>query len=333
MKRFWFNNGNEEILLRNDKYIPEGFIPGRLKRSPSKLDLLCNRFSKEFIYRKYIIDNISFINLSVELQISSNDLRKLLSAYKIKKDPKQARKNNLYIRDEQTIRLVAEKSSVTQKNSWGNKSEEEKEAWRAKQREVHGTDSFRKKISIINKEYQANLRKENPDLYKHRNEKRRESCKRIWAKNGVEIQQRRKITEKKNRLAQKNKLCRTISEQKLYDVLIQLYPDLLYDVKVDDRYPFYCDFYIPSKDIFIELQAHPSHGRLPMENLSFEEYSKYPVKFIDVFAKRDVHKLDVARINGINLVRIYPSATIEENYIINHNIEKDIIDICYQSQK
>ena len=150
MKRFWFNNGNEEILLRNDKYIPEGFIPGRLKRSPSKLDLLCNRFSKEFIYRKYIIDNISFINLSVELQISSNDLRKLLSAYKIKKDPKQARKNNLYIRDEQTIRLVAEKSSVTQKNSWGNKSEEEKEAWRAKQREVHGTDSFRKKISIIN---------------------------------------------------------------------------------------------------------------------------------------------------------------------------------------
>ena len=30
-----------------------------------------------------------------------------------------------------------------------------------------------------------------------------------------------------------------------------------------DRYPFNCDFYIKSKDLFIEYQGHPSHGYCP----------------------------------------------------------------------
>lgn len=68
------------------------------------------------------------------------------------------------------------------------------------------------------------------------------------------------ISAKKNR---KERVCRTAIEQKVYNKLIEIYPDLLYDVKVDDRYPYFVDFYIPSKDLFIELNAHPSHGTRP----------------------------------------------------------------------
>lgn len=333
MKRLWFNNGKDEILVRSSNNIPDGFVKGRLKRKPSQTDLLKERFSKEFIFKKYIIDNISFIKLVEELQISEDDLRKLLTGYKIKKDLKSAAKNNHYKRDKETIKMVAEKSANTQKLSWINKSEEEKEAWREKQRKAHATDSFRNSISKINIEYQAKLKKENPDLYNERNEKRRKSCKKAWIENGADIQKRRNITAKNNRLEQKKKLCRTTAEQKLYDSLIKYYPDLQYDIRVDDRYPFYCDFYIKSKDLFIELQAHPSHGRLPMENLSIDEYSKYPSKFMDTFARRDVEKLEIARKNNINFIRIYPAASIEENNSINDNKYEDIINICYRSQK
>lgn len=31
----------------------------------------------------------------------------------------------------------------------------------------------------------------------------------------------------------------------------------------DERYPFSCDFYIKSKDLFIELNFHWSHGGRP----------------------------------------------------------------------
>lgn len=137
----------------------------------------------------------------------------------------------------------------------------------------------------------------------------------------------------KNKIEYKHELCRSVSEQKLYDNLIKKYSDLQYDIRVDDRYPYYCDFYIKSLDLFIELQGHPSHGRLPIDMLSVEEYSKYPNKWVDIFARRDVEKKKIADKNNLNYLCIYPSATLEENYKLNYYKYIDIIDICYKSQK
>ena len=102
---------------------------------------------------------------------------------------------------------------------------------------------------------------------------------------------------------------------------------------MNDKYPYYCDFYIPSLELFIELQAHPSHGRLPINKLSVDEYSKYSAKWVDVFARRDVEKINKAKKNNINLIRIYPRASLKENLELNEYKFLDLVEICYYSQK
>ena len=62
----------------------------------------------------------------------------------------------------------------------------------------------------------------------------------------------------------------------MFDTIIQYYPDVIYDVIVDGRYPYYCDFYIPSEDLFIELNAHPSHGSKPISMIPFASPSFLP---------------------------------------------------------
>ena len=46
--------------------------------------------------------------------------------------------------------------------------------------------------------------------------------------------------------------------------LKERYPDVITQYK-DDRYPFACDFYIPSLDLFIECNYHWTHGGKPYE--------------------------------------------------------------------
>ena len=330
MKRLWFNNGTEERLIGPNQDVPSGFIKGRIHRE-TEIDRLSKIHTKEIIYQKYIIENTPFHVLSNQLNITEKQLRKLLTKYNISKSPKESRKNNTYKRSQEEIRDVANKSSKTQKDSWRNKSEEEMALWSEKQKRAHSTESFREAIRIINKEYNERLKKENKELFDDRNRRRSISCKKAWS--NQELIEKRNETVKINRKLRKDRVCRTIAEQKMYDTLKEIYTDLQYDIKVDERYPFFCDFYIPSIDVFIELQAHPSHGRLPIEYLQFDEYSKYPAKYADVFAVRDVKKNNIAKQNGINLIRIYPKATVEENIMINKSEYNSLVEMCYFSQK
>lgn len=330
MKRSWYNNGTEEKLIRESQPIPEGFVAGRIPKI-SELDKLCETYPKEVIYQKYIIENTPFHVLVNELGTTKGLLRRLLTRYKIKKDHKSGRKNNTCRRSQEEIRSVAEKSSKTQKERWKNLPESEKEAYREKQKAAHSTEAFRTNISKINRDYNKQLKETNRELFDDRNRRRSESCKKTWS-NPELIEQRNEKT-KQNRLKNIDRFCRTNAEQKMYDVLVVKYSDLQYDVKVDERYPFFCDFYIPSIDTFIELQAHPSHGRLPLECLTADEYTAYPARFVDVFARRDIEKRDCANRNQMHLIRIYPRATLEENLAINKNEDIELVKTCYLSQK
>lgn len=48
-------------------------------------------------------------------------------------------------------------------------------------------------------------------------------------------------------------------EKRCYDKLLEKYPDAVREYK-SDKYPFKCDFYIPSEDLYIELNIYWSHG-------------------------------------------------------------------------
>lgn len=64
-------------------------------------------------------------------------------------------------------------------------------------------------------------------------------------------------------------------EVELYNKLIAIYGE--YDVMAqyrDIRYPFNCDFYIKSLDLFIELNAHWTHGEHPFDSANEADLNK-----------------------------------------------------------
>lgn len=326
-KTKWYNNSIKESLISETDAIPEGYVKGRLPKH-TRLDDLILMVSKEELYDLYIIQNIPFHKLYEQLNISDRDLRKLLTHYKIKKDLKQAAKNNQYKATHEDYVERGKKSASTQKKNWESKSDAEKHEWvktcRDAQLNMSAEKKKKKTDGYLN--WWFSLTEEQR---REINLKRSNTVKQNWEENGDVILQKMKITEKENR---KDRLCRSVAEQKMFDVLIKKYPDVIYDIRVDDRYPFYVDFYVPSEDLFIELNAHPSHGRLPMHLLKFEEYSKYTSKWADVFGRRDVEKQNCALMNNLNYIMIYPQATLNENISLN-NQNKNLIELLYNSQK
>lgn len=92
----------------------------------------------------------------------------------------------------------------------------------------------------------------------------------------------------------------------------------------DKRYPFNCDFYIISEDLFIEYQGTWLHGRHPfdinneedvkylntLKSLAKEKDSYFYKSAVYVWSDLDVRKLKIARDNKLNFKFIYPNNLI-----------------------
>lgn len=85
----------------------------------------------------------------------------------------------------------------------------------------------------------------------------------------------------------------------------------------DERYPFNCDFYIPSEDLFIEINKHWTHGGKPFDKLDLKDVSKlknweekaeisqFYKNAIYVWTDLDVRKQKCAKENNLNYKVIY----------------------------
>lgn len=85
----------------------------------------------------------------------------------------------------------------------------------------------------------------------------------------------------------------------------------------DNRYPYRCDFYIKSEDLFIELNAHWTHGGCIFDENSQEcldklniwkekaKTSKFYAEAIITWTIRDVEKYKCALKNNLNYIVIY----------------------------
>lgn len=98
------------------------------------------------------------------------------------------------------------------------------------------------------------------------------------------------------------------------NILKEKYSDIIYQYKDKERYPFVCDFYIPSLDLFIECNYHWTHGGKPFEG-NAEDYKKLNewkeknTKFYDnaivCWTIRDVKKRNIAKQNNLNYIEIW----------------------------
>ena len=117
------------------------------------------------------------------------------------------------------------------------------------------------------------------------------------------------INTKRNNTKRKNKSFNTSKpEEQTYILLKEKYPDVIRQYK-SDVYPFCCDFYIPSLDLYIECQYGWTHGNKPYEgteedNIKLEQWksknTKYYNNAIYTWTDLDIRKRNIAKENKLN---------------------------------
>lgn len=166
----------------------------------------------------------------------------------------------------------------------------------------------------------------NVNLIPEIREKREQTLlERYGAKNPLqckEIKEKQVETMRLNNSYKKSKI-----EDEVYSFLIKKFgeEDVVRQYDSDQRYPFNCDFYVKSMDLFIEVNAHPSHGTHPFDPNSEDDIklldelksdgTPWSNMIVDVWSVRDVRKFSFATKNNLNYLVIYSS--IDE--LINDN--------------
>lgn len=143
--------------------------------------------------------------------------------------------------------------------------------------------------------------------------------------NDPKIQYKKYLTKKKNHTFNTSK-----PEEKTFEILKERYPNVTQQYK-SEKYPWYCDFYIPSLDCYIELQGHWTHGGHPYDEEKdkekIEEWKSKHTKFydnaIETWAIRDVEKRKVAKKNNLRYIEIF---SCREKEIIQKLKDEKILD-------
>lgn len=190
-----------------------------------------------------------------------------------------------------------------------------------------------KKVSEGTKNMWDNLSNDERDL----REKHRLDTRNNWTKEEIEKHSlSMSIAAKKNRASitkeeyhersvkatttkKKNNSFNTSSYEELcYEALCNNFgkTDVIREYMNDSRYPFKSDFYIKSKDLFIELNIHPSHGKhrfnfsnkddVDLAEALKNKNDKWSNMILYVWCNRDVEKFNTAIENKLNYIAIYP---------------------------
>lgn len=145
-----------------------------------------------------------------------------------------------------------------------------------------------------------------------------------WNKNKKGVQQwiegqkeRYYDTLNKNKWYKKDGM--TKPEKEVYKELIEKYGEenIIYQYATDKRYPYNCDFYVISEDLFIEVNKWWHHGPHPYNSDSIEDnellkiwiekskFSKQYENAIKTWTVSDKDKIETAKRNNLNYKLIY----------------------------
>lgn len=212
-----------------------------------------------------------------------------------------------------------EKKKTIKKNkqkAWDDKSEEDKIEIRIKRVQAYNNKSQEEKEETLRKRSKAQ--------------------KEAW-RNKSEEDIQNYVTKANN----SKKLNKTFNSSKpeieLKEYLEKIFGknDIEYQYDKDPRYPFLCDFYIKSLDLFLELNLFMTHGNHAFDPNNekdlntlkvWEEKAKdHPLykNAIEVWTIKDPKKLQIAKENNLNYLTIYNYKQLNNlflgNYIIKEN--------------
>ena len=152
-------------------------------------------------------------------------------------------------------------------------------------------------------------------------------------KNIIELAHTEEANEKRFK-TQKNNGSLNASKEELYIFeKLKTKFDIEYHYKDKERYPFICDFYIPSLDLFIEYQGSMFHNKRPYlgtandlqeieeikqksekrKQITGKNKSRYD-SLIETWTIRDVKKREIAKQNNLNYLEFFNLKEFNEWY-------------------
>ena len=170
----------------------------------------------------------------------------------------------------------------------------------------YNVDWFTKSEEIKNKAKETMLRRYGVE-YSMQIPKNKEYMSYLMS--SYEMQERRYNTMKRNHTFNSSS-----TEEELFLYIKSRFPTVVRQYKDNNRYPYFCDFYIPELDYFIELQGYYTHGKHPFdpnsnEDLQLIEYYKKKYgedcQAITIWSIKDVEKRDCAKEHNLNFKEVW----------------------------
>lgn len=190
-----------------------------------------------------------------------------------------------------------------------------------------------KKLATVQAKYGVSNAMMVPEIAAKSAIKRQETMQlRYGASNSVQVDAiRNQIFEHRR---QNHTMSSSRVEEDLYALLLTVFDesDIDRNCIVDGRYPYHVDFYVKSRDLFIEMNGDKCHNRrwFDSENaddihtvavweekarralLSGKKHSRY-TKYIEVWTGSDVKKREIARHNNLNYLVFWDSRMVRRN--------------------
>ena len=154
----------------------------------------------------------------------------------------------------------------------------------------------------------------------------------VYLPGNLEKLNSKEATEKSIETKRKNGTFNTSKpEDEAYEELVKIFGTVKRQYK-SEVYPFLCDFYIPSEDLYIELNLHWTHGFHWFDENSKEDQetlekwkekaknSKYYQYAINTWTIRDVEKRQIVEENKVNYL-VFWSKQNFYNYIKEIGVE------------
>ena len=293
--RKYYNNGSHEIRLSDNDKIPEGYYPGRLNLFKSTGYFWINNGEVEKTIAK---------GSEIPENFKLGRLPKTVESIEKQKISVKSKHLHHYNNGEYEL-LISENDVIPEGFKLGR---------------LPMTQSQKSKLSTSHKGLKhTELTKQKISKNSNNNRvKAKQTCLQRYEVEHVtqvaEIRSKGIETKRKN-----NTLNTSKPENVLYKSLCEEFgkENVIRNFKDKSRYPYYCDFYIKSEDLFIELNAHWTHGPKAFNETDSEclkllneweekaKTSQFYQNAIKTWTIRDVEKLKIARSNNLNYKVIY----------------------------
>lgn len=233
------------------------------------------------------------------------------------------------------VNLAAQTKNIMQEKYGGHysKTEESKQKHRATYLAKYGTDSFFKTDEFKQKAKQTSLARYGVEYASQALEIQAKQQNTMLERYGVDnpfksseimskVDQKARLAKAEHTKRANQTFTKSKIEETLYAELLKYFcADDIYRQYQDTRYPFRCDFYIKSLDLFIEVNLHWTHFKYPFDSNCAKDLAQLEIfklkntkgydKLIEVWSIRDPEKQSVAKQSKINYRVLYNKQDID----------------------